>query len=203
MNSITSGCQTLIDCILAARRVLPPDLHHRGHLVVDAHEGERAAGLAAAGELFAVGAERREVGAGAGAELEEHGLAAGELHDVFHVVFDALDEAGRALRELVRVFGLHDVSRLRVPAPVALRARDAVLVVEADVEPDGRVERPVLMQAEPGQLAVEAFAVVRRRRSSRLRGPNRRSCGRRGGPVAGRCIRARVCRLRRRNTCCR
>ena len=24
MNSITSGCQTLIDCIFAARRVLPP-----------------------------------------------------------------------------------------------------------------------------------------------------------------------------------
>ena len=43
-------------------------------------------GLAAAGELLAVRAERRQIGAGAGAELEEHGLAAGELHDVFHVV---------------------------------------------------------------------------------------------------------------------
>ena len=30
---------------------------------------------------------------------------------------------------------------------------------EADVEPDGRVERPVLMQAEPGEFLVESLAV--------------------------------------------
>ena len=46
-----------------------------------------------------------------------------------------------------------------IPAPVALRAGDAVLVIQADVEPDGRVERAVLMQAEPGEFAVEAFAI--------------------------------------------
>ena len=46
-----------------------------------------------------------------------------------------------------------------VPMPVALRALDAVLVIQADVEPDRRVERPVLVQAEPGQLAVEPLAV--------------------------------------------
>ena len=73
-------------------------------------------------------AERAEVGAGAAAELEEHGLAAGELHDVFHVVGDVLNEAGRALRVFVRVLGLDDVLRLGIPAPVALRAFDAVLV---------------------------------------------------------------------------
>src|SRR4029078_4073602 len=48
---------------------------------------------------------------------------------------------------------------LRVPPPVALSASDAVLVVEADVEPHGRVEGAVLMEAEPGEIAVEAFAV--------------------------------------------
>ena len=47
-----------------------------------------------------------------------------------------------------------------IPMPVALRAFDAVLVIQADVEPDGRVERAVLMQAEPGEFAIEALAVV-------------------------------------------
>src|SRR5438105_1552801 len=45
--------------------------------------------------------------------------------------------------------------------PVALRALDAVLVVQADVEPHGRIERPVLMQAEPCQVAIEPLAVLR------------------------------------------
>ena len=40
-------------------------LHHRGHLIVNPHEGERAGGLAAAGELLPLTAERGEVGAGA------------------------------------------------------------------------------------------------------------------------------------------
>ena len=66
----------------------------------------------------------------------------------------------RALRVLVRVLGLRRRAwACGIPAPVALRAGDAVLVKQADVEPHGRVERTVLMEAEPGQLAVEAFAV--------------------------------------------
>ena len=134
-------------------------LHHGGDLVVDPHEGKRARGLAAAGELLAVRAKRREVGAGAAAELEQHGLAAGELHDVFHVVVHVLDEAGRALGELVRVLWLDDGARLRIPAPVALGAGDAVLVVEADVEPDGRVEGAMLVKAEPRQVAVKTLAI--------------------------------------------
>ena len=55
--------------------------------------------------------------------------------------------------------GCVDVFGFGVPAPVALRAFDAVLVIQADVEPHGRIERAVLMQAEPGELAIEAFAV--------------------------------------------
>ena len=34
--------------------------------------------------------------------------------------------------------------------------------IQADVEPDGRIERPVLVQAEPGQLAIEPLAVLGR-----------------------------------------
>ena len=134
-------------------------LHHGRDLVVHAHERKRAARLAAAGELLAMRAQRAQIGPRARAELEQHGLAAGEIHDVFHVVAHALDEAGRALRKLIRIFRLIDGLRDRVPMPIALRALHAVLMKKADVEPDRAVERPVLMQAEPGQLAVESFAI--------------------------------------------
>ena len=46
-------------------------------------------------------AERGQVGARAAAVLEQHRLAAGQLHDVFHGVVDRLDEAGAALRVFV------------------------------------------------------------------------------------------------------
>ena len=32
-------------------------------------------------------------------------------------------------------------------------------MVQADVEPDGRIERAILMQAHPGEVTVEVFAV--------------------------------------------
>ena len=141
---------------------LPAALHHRGDLVVHPHERERAGGLAAAGELLTLAAERGEVGAGAGAELEQHRLAAGEVHDVLHVVLHALDEAGAPLGILVGVFRHGHVALRLVPPPVAGRTLDAVLVVEADVEPHGRVEGAVLVDAQPGEIAIEVFAVLPR-----------------------------------------
>ena len=137
-------------------------LHDRGHLVVNTHEGQGAGGLAAAGELLALAAEGGEIGAGAGAKLEEHRLAPRELHDVFHVVLNALNEAGAPLRILVGVVGHDDVALRFVPAPVAGGALDAVLVVEADVEPHRRVEGPVLVDAQPGEIAVEVFPILAR-----------------------------------------
>ena len=71
----------------------------------------------------------------------------------------ALDEAGRALRIFVRIFRLHDRFRLGIPMPIALRALDAVLMKQPDVEPHRAVERPVLVQREPGELAIESLAV--------------------------------------------
>src|SRR6185312_5861734 len=67
-------------------------LYDRGNLVVDPHERQWTRGTTAAGQFFAVRAQGREIGARAGAELEEHGLATGEFHDVFHVVLHALNE---------------------------------------------------------------------------------------------------------------
>ena len=135
-------------------------LHHGRHLVVDPHERERARRLAATGELLALTAKRGEVGAGARAELEQHGLAASEIHDVFHVVLDALDEAGAALWIFVGIVGHHHVVLRLIPPPVARRSLHAVLVIEPDVEPDRRVERTMLVDAEPGKVAVEVLAVL-------------------------------------------
>jgi hypothetical protein len=98
-----------------------------------------------------------EVGAGAGAELEEHGFAVGEAHDGFHVVVDGLDEAGAALGIDRIGRGAFDGGFLRVVIPVAEGGvvADAVLVVEADVEPDRGIEGAVLVQAQPGQFIVK------------------------------------------------
>ena len=137
-------------------------LHHCGHLVVHPHERQRTRGLAAAGQLFTLASQGRKIRSRAGTKLEEHGLAAGEVHDVLHVVLHALNEAGAPLRVFVGVVRHHHVALGMVPAPVARRSLDAVLVVEADVEPDRRVERTVLVDAEPREVAVEVLAVLLR-----------------------------------------
>ena len=82
-------------------------LDHGGDLIVHPHERQRPRRLSAPGQLLAVRAQRRKIGARARAELEEHGLASGQLHDVLHVVLDALDEAGRGLGILVGVLRLN------------------------------------------------------------------------------------------------
>ena len=45
------------------------------------------------------------------------------------------------------------------PVAAAGGVADVVLVIQPDVEPDRRVERAVLVQAQPGQLVVEHLAV--------------------------------------------
>ncbi len=138
--------------------------HHVGDLVVDLQERHGAARLAAAAHLLAGGADGGEIGAGPRAELEEHRLRAGEVHDRFHVVLDGLDEAGAALGVLVlgrRALGLAGLAVEEVVALAAVLA-DAVLVVEANIEPDGRIEGTELVDAEPGQFLVEGLGVLLR-----------------------------------------
>ncbi len=124
-------------------------LHHGRHLVVHPHERKRTRGFAPTGEFFSVRTKRGKVGPRATPELEQHGLAAGKLHDVFHVVVDMLNETGRTLGEFIRVLGLHHFASHAIPTPVALRARHAVLMVQPDVEPHGRIERAMLMETQP------------------------------------------------------
>ena len=72
-------------------------------------EGEEAARFAAAGEALVLAAQGGEVGACAGAVLEDAGLAHPEVHDaagVDEVVVDGLDEARVGLRSLIGGGGL-------------------------------------------------------------------------------------------------
>src|SRR4029079_13966386 len=105
---------------------------------------------AAAGELLLLAADGAEVGAGAGAVLEEAGLALDEVVDAHQVVVDRLEEAGRALRPLVGALGLVDLAvraglGVLVPGVVARAPVDAVARVEPAVEPHRRVEGAVLV----------------------------------------------------------
>ncbi len=49
-----------------------------------------------------------------------------------------------------------------VPTPVALRALNAVLVVQSHVEPNRTVKRTVLVQTQPSQIAIEILTVFGR-----------------------------------------
>ena len=115
----------------------------------------------AAAEFLLARTNRRKIGAGAGAELEEHRFAGRQAHDGFHVILDGLDEAGAALGIFVLGGATLGFARLAIVEPVAAAGifPDAVLMVEADVEPHRRVECAVLIHAEPRQFIVENLAV--------------------------------------------
>ena len=84
----------------------------------------------------------------------------GQPHDAFHVVVDALDEAGRRLRRLVSAGGPDDGAGLFIPPPVVGWPGDPVTVIQPDVEPDRRIERAVLVHAQGRQLIVEPLAIL-------------------------------------------
>src|SRR4029453_724775 len=129
MNSSMSGWSMFRMTILAARRVLPPDL------IAPAKESKpfmKDSGPEAVPPAERLScAPRRVGGVGAGAVLEEHALGLGEREDRVHRVAARVDEAGRALR----------------------------LRLDADVEPDGRIERGDLVDQDRGELVVERVAV--------------------------------------------
>ena len=97
-----------------------------------AHEADRAGGEAALREVLDRAADVREVDPRAGAAAEDHPLLGVPVEDRLHRVVDAQDEAGGALR----------------------------LLLEADVEPDRRVEGRLLVQQDRGQLHLEGVGVL-------------------------------------------
>ena len=128
---------------------LAAGLDDAGEGVEAAHEAERAGGGAAAGEGFHGAADLGEVGACAGAPLEEHAFGLGEGEDAVERVVDGVDEAGGALRAGVAGAEKTTVVRLGVPVPV-LGVGVGLEAVAADVEPDGRVEGGLLVEREGG-----------------------------------------------------
>src|SRR5919199_976480 len=116
MNSRMSGWSTSSTTIFAA------------------HERHRPARRAALGQRLHRPADVGEVDARPGAAAEDPTLLGVPVEDRLHVVLDAEDEAGRALRGLL----------------------------EAHVEPDRRVERRHLVQEHVRQLGLERVAVLGR-----------------------------------------
>ena len=153
MNSRMSGWSTSSTTIFAARRVLPPDL------IVPAHESAprmKETGPEAVPPLHSGSIEPRMFER-LMPEPEPPRKIMPSL--VFQSRIDSIvsstreDEAGRALRAAPRSPTLNQT---------------------------GRVERRHLVQQDVGQLGLEGVAVLVASRSSRARGPSRRSCRRRG-----------------------
>ena len=136
--------------------------NHIGHLVINPEERHRATRDSTATDCLALGPDRRQVGAGAGAKLEEHPLTVRQLEDRLQVVINRLDETGAALRVLVLRRGALCMTNRIIVIPVALRRviAHAILVMQPDVEPYRRVEGTILVQAEPRQLLVKNLAIL-------------------------------------------
>ena len=92
--------------------------------------------------------------------LEKHSFARCEAHYVLHRVLDGLYEAGGGLGVFVAIFAGDGLLLCRVPMVIVLAAGDAVDVKKAYVEPDGGIKGTALVDAEPGELAVEGFGVL-------------------------------------------
>src|SRR5690606_38342180 len=113
----------------------------------------------------ALAADLAEVGAGAGAVLEDARLADPKVHDaatVDEVILDVLDEAGVRLRPGVSVGALDDLVRVgRVDVVVPLgRAGDVVGPGEAGIEPLRRVRGGHLHGHHVLQLVLERLGVL-------------------------------------------
>src|SRR6516165_2048771 len=100
--------------------------------VVALHEADGARRGASGGEKFSRRADRRQIGPGAGAELEQHAFGLGQRENRVHRVVDGIDEARRAL------------GRFLEPA----------------VEPDRAVERRFLVDEDVLQVVAEGAQVL-------------------------------------------
>ncbi len=132
--------------------------------VADLQEAHQAGRAAAARQALVLAADVGEVGAGAGAVLEDAGLAHPQVHDaalVDEVVGHGLDEAGVRGRALVGARGQLQLAVGGLGVPVALRrAADAVRPVQARVEPLRRVGRGGLAGEHGLELVVERVRVL-------------------------------------------
>src|SRR5262249_42902510 len=122
------------------------------------HEAERTRSLAAARELFFRSAQRRKIGSGAAAPLEEHAFSLGESEDGVEAVAHRVDEARRALRSFVSGNREFHGAFFGVPVPV-LCVREWLQAVTTNVEPYGRIKRSFLLDQNMNKLIVKCVAV--------------------------------------------
>ena len=92
--------------------------------------------------------------------FEEHRLARRQRHDVFHRIFNLLDETRRRLRILVCIPARLDRLAGFVPVIIMCAALNAFHIVQTDIEPDRRIERRVLIHDQPDQLLVEYLSLI-------------------------------------------
>ena len=84
-----------------------------------------------------------------------------QVHDRFHIVLHGLNETRAALRIFVLGFAALSLSGFAVVKPIAAAGAIAhpILMIQPDVEPDGRIKSPILIHAQPGQLIKKDLAV--------------------------------------------
>ncbi len=143
--------------------------------VADLEEAHEARRLAAARQFLVGAAQLGEVGAGAGAVLEQARFAHPQIHDavlVDEIVLDRLDEAGVRLRVLVGGIGDGELAGLVVDVEVALAgAVDAVGPVQAGVEPLRAVGGRHLHRQHVAVLIEEGARVLLAREVAALEAP--------------------------------
>ena len=146
--------------ILAARRVLPPDLMTPAKASKPFMKLSGPLAVPPPVRAFGGAAQRREIGAGAAAPLEEHAFGLGKSEDRVERIFDRIDEAGGALR--ARVSGDAEFYLLGGGVPVPVGGVGVGLdAVAAYVEPDGRVKGGVLADEEMDEFVVERGGVFK------------------------------------------
>ena len=132
--------------------------------VADLQEPHQAAGLAAARQPLALGAQAGKVGAGARAVFEQTRFADPEIHDAalaHQIVADGLDETGMRLRMFIGRGRFRQLAGLVIDIVMALRrAVDAIGPVQAGVEPLRAVGRGHLRGQHVAQLVVIGAGVV-------------------------------------------
>ena len=163
MNSITSGWSRSRQTILAARRVVPPDLMAPAARSPILRKDISPEDLPPPERGSFSPRRLGEVRPRAGAVLEDARLARPEVHDpafVDEIVLHGLDEAGAGLRPLVRRRRPREDARGRLDVEVALGgAGEAVGPVQARVEPLRRVGRGHLRREHVAELVVEGPGV--------------------------------------------
>ena len=148
-----------------------------GGTIADLEEAHEARTLAAARERLVLTTALREIGTGAGSELEEASFSRPKIHDAAladEVVLHGLDEAGVRLRMGVCVGCELRRARAVISEPVTLCwSLNAVSPVEAGVKPLRAVRRRHLREQHVGELIVKRFSISLRREVAVLLTPVR------------------------------